>query len=156
LEIEALFGLIFVFILPFLFSLDIFLWHNIGKEIIYTKDEKLIIKATNRIFPVKKKIRFEKIEDMYLWESKGFVKNILEINKGRDGKVCIKYNNGRTFRVGRNLNEIEAEELLAMLKSEISCTPANPTVKSKIFGIVLWIILISIILYIIIGLTIGY
>jgi len=160
LEVEALFGLIILFILPFLFSLDIFLWHSIGKEIIYTQDKKLIIKGKNRVFPIKKKICFEKIEDIYLWESKGFFKDIflrrVPFYKGSQGKITIKYDNGCEYHIGRYLNEVEAEELLKILKSEISCTPAKSSPKTKIVGIVLWIILISIILYIIIGLTIGY
>jgi len=123
--IESVIGVAFLYILPFLFSLDIFLWHSIGKEIIYTRDKKLIIKGRNRVFPVKKKIRLEKIEALYLWKSKGFFKSILR-RYGKQGMVCIKYNNGRIFRIGRYLNEMEASELLTMLKSEIGCISAKP------------------------------
>ena len=65
--------LLLVFLtIPILYFLDIFLWHIIGKEIIYTQDKKLIIKKVNRIRPRKKKIRFEKIEDIYLLREKEF------------------------------------------------------------------------------------
>jgi len=119
-----------------LYFLDIFLWLNIGKEIICTQDEKLIIKKVNRIFPRKKKICLKKIEDIYFWESKGFFKErpILpsetwDLEWKNQRTICIKYDNGCKYYIGRHLDKVEAEELLKMLKSEI--TPTEPDAKSK-------------------------
>ena len=123
-------------IFPILFALDIFLWCNIGKEIIYTQNEILIIKKTNRIFPRKKKIRFKNIEDIYLWESKGFFNELfrfpfepLDLDDKKLRTICVKYDNGCKYYIGRHLDKAEAEELLKMLKLEI--TPAEPDAKSK-------------------------
>jgi hypothetical protein len=145
---------ILLFFLPSLFFLDIFLWHTIGKEIIYTQDKKIIIKKVNRVRPRRKKIQFEKIEDIYLWKPKGFSKDISLMSAfwdwDKQGTLCIEYDNGCKYYIGRNLNNQEAEELLNLLKSEIPNTPANPTMKSKViewvvFGIVvLLIVLIAI------------
>lgn len=145
---------ILLFLLSSLFFLDIFLWHTIGKEIIYTQDKKIIIKKVNRVRPRRKKIQFEKIEDIYLWKQKGFSEAISLMSAfwdwDKQGTLCIEYDNGCRYYIGRNLNEAEAEDLLRLLKSEIPNTPANPTMKSKVlewffFGsVVLLIVIIAI------------
>lgn len=129
--------------LPSLFFFDIFLWHVIGKEIIYTQNKTLIIKKVNRIRPRKKKIRFEKIENISLWEEKGLLRDIASLLSAfwdwdKQGKIRITYDNGCSYYIGRNLTQKEAAELVKMLKSEIPITIANPTLKSKITE---WIIL---------------
>ena len=143
-------------LLPSLYFLDIFLWHIIGKEIIYTQDKKLIIKKVNRIRPRRKKIRFEKIEDIYLWKQKGFSKTISLMSAfwdwDKQGTICIKYDNGCKYYIGRNLNEAEAEDLLRLLKSEIPNTPANPTIKSEIIE---WVVFGSVVLLIVV-IAIGF
>ncbi|MGI6292621.1 MAG: hypothetical protein ACOXZH_09430 [Bacteroidales bacterium] len=150
--------LLLVFLtIPILYFLDIFLWHIIGKEIIYTQDKKLIIKKVNRIRPRKKKIRFEKIEDIYLLREKEFLKNIYSSMSAfwdwdKQGTICIKYDNGCKYYIGRNLNETEAEDLLRLLKSEIPNTPANPTIKSEIIE---WVVFGSVILLIVV-IAIGF
>jgi len=143
----------FIFVPPILFFLDIFLWHVVGKEIIYTQDEKLIIKKVNRVRPRKKKIRFDKIEDIYLWETKGFLNDTYSLMSAfwdwnKQGKICIKYDNGNKYYIGRNLNETEAERLLKTLKSELPSIVANSTLKSKITEWILFFLVILVIVFI--------
>jgi hypothetical protein len=135
-----------IFIFPVLFFLDIFLWRTIGKEIIYTQGDKLIIKKVNRVRPRKKTIQFKKIEDIYLWEKNDTYSLMSAFwDWDKQGKICVQYDDGNKYYAGRNLNDIEAEGILNMLKSEIPNTPANPTSKSKI---VEWLLLIMMILVI--------
>jgi len=141
-------------ILPILYFLDIFLWHIIGKEIIYTQDGKLIIKKTNRILPRKKKIRFNKIEDVYFWKTKGFFKDIYSSMSAfwdwdKQGAICIEYDNGCKYYVGRNLDEVEANELLEFIKSEIGFNFAEKSKKRfTVSELIILIVLILLILVI--------
>jgi len=132
-EILPLFvSFIIILIFPAIYFLDIFLWQVIGKEIINTKDRKLIIKKTNRVFPRKKRIRFEKIEDIYLWEPKGLLGDIALMfafwDLDKQGTICVKYDKGCKYYAGRNLNKKEAEIFLNLLKSEIDFD-SSKTVK---------------------------
>jgi hypothetical protein len=70
----------------------------------------------------------------------------------KQGTICIKYDNGCKYYIGRNLNETEAEDLLRLLKSEIPNTPANPTIKSEIIE---WVVFGSVILLIVV-IAIGF
>ena len=164
--VTGLFFLLFflVFFMPFaLFFLDIFLWHNIGKEIIYTQDKKLIIKKIKRVFPRKKKIRFEKIEDMYLWKERGFFKETFSDGLAfwdfdKQGSICIEYDNGCKYYIGRYLDETTAKKILEVLKSEIVCTHAEPSLKSKIMDRIVLIFIVFLLIffgYIIISGVIG-
>lgn len=113
-----------IFIPSILLFLDVYLWQNFGKEIIYTEDKKIIVKKVNRVFPRKKKIRFTKIEDIYIWESKGFLSKDIDRMTAlwgwyKQGRICIKYSKGCEYYIGKNLNTSEAEKLLEMVKSEI-------------------------------------
>lgn len=122
-DLSLLIFISFIIIVPSLYFLDIFLWQAIGKEIISIQDKELIIIKKNRILPRKKRIRFKKIEEIYLWKPKGFFKDIYLMlafwDLDKQGSICIKYDDGCKYYVGRNLNEVEAEELLEMIKYEI-------------------------------------
>jgi hypothetical protein len=146
-----------IFVPPILFFLDIFLWHVIGKEIIYTQDEKIIIKKINRIRPRKKIIQFKKIEDIYLWKEKGFLNDTYSQMSAfwdwdKQGTICIKYDNGCKYYIGRNLNDAEAKELMELLKSEIIIIPTTITMKSQVIE---WVVFGFVILLIIV-VTVGF
>jgi len=123
-------------IIFFLFSLlfiDIFLWHFLGKEIIYINETELEIRKVGRIFRKKKKIELYQIKDIYLWQEK--VRDIhLTFSYwdiSRQGTLCVKYKHKEKYYIGMNMSDWEANELREELMQEIKFRVDNVAKTEK-------------------------
>ena len=111
----------FVFFLPSLYFIDIFLWHFFGEEIITVNETELEIRKTGRLFKKKKKIKLYQIRDIYLWQKK--IRDIHIAFSFWDiswqGTLCIKYKRNKKYYIGMNMTDWEASALRDELMQDI-------------------------------------
>jgi hypothetical protein len=127
------------FLLVSIYFLDIFSWHYFGKEIITISDNKLIIQKRKRIFMKKKVILLSRVQDISVWNKNVWNIDILRMYAFWDwtcqGPVCITYGSGkyclRKYYCGKNLTEIEGQNLVTHIKEDVIIWKKNTSFQKK-------------------------
>jgi hypothetical protein len=121
LDLFGLFFLLFVYIFPSLFFIDIFIWRNFGKEELIITENCILIYKKNRIFRKKKIIKINTIKQISIIDRNklGLIQKSLEFwDFAYQGFIKIKYKRCRTFSFGENMYLEDIEDIINLVNSK--------------------------------------